>query len=146
MTGADVKKTALSTFASMRFGTTNYLSVVDSQFVLLMHPTLAGMVGKSITGFKDPTGGPVYPTVVNATKDKGSGFAEYQSRLPGSETALPKIDYVKHLVPWDQSLPSAVFLQEVNAAYRHLFITNPIVILLMGGTVSLTMSLIIRNM
>jgi methyl-accepting chemotaxis protein len=145
MTEADAKKAALSTLASMRFGTTGYLFVVDSQFILLMHPTLADMVGKSTAGFKDPTGKPVYPTIVNAAKDKGFGFAEYQGRLPGSETALPKIGYVKHFAPWDWNLSSAVFLQEVDAAYRHSLVANLIVILLVGGAVSLAMSLIIRN-
>lgn len=145
MTEADAKQAALSTLASMRFGTTGYLFVVDSQFILLMHPTLADMVGKSTAGFKDPTGKPVYPTIVNAAKDKGFGFAEYQGRLPGSETALPKIGYVKHFAPWDWNLSSAVFLgQEVDAAYRHSLVANLIVILV-GGAVSLAMSLIIRN-
>ncbi|MEF9481824.1 methyl-accepting chemotaxis protein [Ralstonia sp. 1B3] len=145
MSEADAKKAALSTLASMRFGTTGYLFVVDSQFILLMHPTLADMVGKSTAGFKDPTGKLVYPTIVNAAKDKGFGFAEYQGRLPGSETALPKIGYVKHFAPWDWNLSSAVFLQEVDAAYRHSLFANLIVILLVGGAVSLAMSIIIRN-
>ncbi|WP_247965444.1 cache domain-containing protein, partial [Citrobacter freundii] len=69
----------------------------------------------------------------------------YQGRLPGSETALPKIGYVKHFAPWDWNLSSAVFLQEVDAAYRHSLVANLIVILLVGGAVSLAMSLIIRN-
>ncbi|UNK01002.1 methyl-accepting chemotaxis protein [Ralstonia insidiosa] len=145
MSEDDAKKTALATLASMRYGTTGYLFVVDSQLILLMHPTLADMVGKSTAGFKDPTGKPVYPTIVNAAKDKGFGFAEYQGRLPGSETALPKIGYVKRFAPWDWNLSSAVFLQEVDAAYHHSLIANLIVILLVGGVVSVAMSLIIRN-
>ncbi|MDE2204583.1 MAG: cache domain-containing protein, partial [Burkholderiaceae bacterium] len=145
MSEADAKKAALTTLASMRYGTTGYLFVVDSQLTLLMHPTLPDMVGKSTAGFKDPTGKPVYPTIVNAAKDKGFGFAEYQGRLPGSDTALPKIGYVKRFAPWDWNLSSAVFLQEVDATYRHSLIANLIVILLVGGVVTVAMSLIIRN-
>ena len=145
MSEDEAKKTALATLASLRYGTTGYLFVVDSQLILQMHPTLADMVGKSTASFKDPTGKPVYPTIVDAAKDKGFGFAEYQGRLPGSETALPKIGYVKRFAPWDWNLSSAVFLQEVDAAYRHSLIANLIVILLVGGVVSVAMSLIIRN-
>ncbi len=145
MSEDEAKKSALAALSTMRYGSTGYLFVVDSQLILLMHPTLADMVGKSTAHFKDPTGKLVYPTIVNAAKEKGFGFAEYQGRLPGSETALPKIGYVKRFAPWDWNLSSAVFLQEVDAAYRHSLVANLIVILLVGGAVSLAMSLIIRN-
>ncbi|MCL9847890.1 methyl-accepting chemotaxis protein [Ralstonia solanacearum P673] len=145
MSEDEAKRTALATLASMRYGTMGYLFVVDSQLILQMHPTLADMVGKSTAQFRDPTGKPVYPTIVNAAKDKGYGFAEYQGRQPGSDTALPKIGYVKRFAPWDWNISSAVFLQEVDAAYVHSLTANLIVILVVGSVVTLAMSLIIRN-
>ncbi|MDO3525758.1 methyl-accepting chemotaxis protein [Ralstonia pseudosolanacearum] len=141
----EARKTALATLASLRYGTTGYLFVVDSQLILQMHPTLADMVGKSTAQFKDPTGKPLYPAIVNAAKDKGYGFAEYQGRLPGSDTALPKIGYVKRFAPWDWNISSAVFLQEVETAYVRSLIANLIAILVVGGAVTLAMFLIIRN-
>lgn len=102
----EARKTALATLASLRYGTTGYLFVVDSQLILQMHPTLADMVGKSTAQFKDPTGKPLYPAIVNAAKDKGYGFAEYQGRLPGSDTALPKIGYVKRFARGTGTFPA----------------------------------------
>jgi methyl-accepting chemotaxis protein len=56
MSEADAQREALARLATMRYGESGYLFVMDSKPVVLMHPTLPQMTGKPVGDFKDPDG------------------------------------------------------------------------------------------
>ena len=60
MSEADAQREALARLATMRYGDSGYLFVMDSKPVVLMHPTLPQMVGKPVGDFKDPDGKLLY--------------------------------------------------------------------------------------
>lgn len=86
----EARKTALATLASLRYGTTGYLFVVDSQLILQMHPTLADMVGKSTAQFKDPTGKPLYPAIVNAPRTKATALPNTRAACRAATPPCPR--------------------------------------------------------
>ncbi|BCF95733.1 methyl-accepting chemotaxis protein [Paraburkholderia sp. PGU19] len=145
MSEADAQREALARLATMRYGESGYLFVMDSKPVVLMHPTLPQMNGKAVGDFKDPDGKLLYVSIVDAAKATGKGFAEYRGRLPHSEEAVPKISYAVHFAPWDWNIVSGVFVRDIDTAYYANLIEHFIVVLVIGAGISFAMLLIIRN-
>ncbi|MFM0056559.1 methyl-accepting chemotaxis protein [Paraburkholderia phytofirmans] len=142
---ADAQREALARLATMRYGDSGYLFVMDSKPVVLMHPTLPQMTGKPVGDFKDPDGKLLYVAIVDAAKASGRGFAEYRGRLPHSETAVPKISYVVRFAPWDWNITSGVFIKDIDTVYYETLLGHLAVVLVIGAIISLAMLLIIRN-
>nr|WP_181919977.1 methyl-accepting chemotaxis protein [Paraburkholderia sp. BL6669N2] len=142
---ADARREALARLATMRYGESGYLFVMDSKPVVLMHPTLPQMTGKPVGDFKDPDGKLLYVAIVDAAKASGRGFAEYRGRLPHSETAVPKISYVVRFAPWDWNIASGVFVKDIDTVYYVTLLGHLAVVLVIGAIISLAMLLIIRN-
>ncbi|PRX34058.1 methyl-accepting chemotaxis sensory transducer with Cache sensor [Paraburkholderia sp. BL18I3N2] len=145
LTEADAQREALARLATMRYGESGYLFVMDSKPVVLMHPTLPQMTGKPVGDFKDPDGKLLYVAIVDAAKASGRGFAEYRGRLPHSETAVPKISYVVRFAPWDWNITSGVFIKDIDTVYYETLLGHLAVVLVIGAIISLAMLLIIRN-
>ncbi|WP_348638410.1 methyl-accepting chemotaxis protein [Paraburkholderia sp. D15] len=145
MSEADAQREALARLATMRYGESGYLFVMDSKPVVLMHPTLPQMTGKPVGDFKDPDGKLLYVAIVDAAKSSGRGFAEYRGRLPHSETAVPKISYVVRFAPWDWNITSGVFIKDIDTVYYENLGLNLAVVLVIGAVITLAMLLIIRN-
>ncbi len=145
MSEADAQREALARLATMRYGESGYLFVMDSKPVVLMHPTLPQMTGKPVGDFKDPDGKLLYVAIVDAAKAGGRGFAQYRGRLPHSETAVPKISYVVRFAPWDWNITSGVFIKDIDTVYYQTLLGHLAVVLVIGAVISLAMVLIIRN-
>jgi methyl-accepting chemotaxis protein len=145
MSEADAQREALARLATMRYGESGYLFVMDSKPVVLMHPTLPQMNGKAVGDFKDPDGKLLYVSIVDAAKATGKGFAEYRGRLPHSEEAVAKISYAVRFAPWDWNIVSGVFVRDIDTAYYANLIEHFLVVLVIGAAISFAMVLIIRN-
>ncbi|MGF6600548.1 methyl-accepting chemotaxis protein [Paraburkholderia sp. GAS448] len=145
MSEPDAQREALARLATMRYGESGYLFVMDSKPVVLMHPTLPQMNGKPVGDFKDPDGKLLYVAIVDAAKASGRGFAEYRGRLPHSETAAPKISYVVRFAPWDWNITSGVFIRDIDTTYYDTLLGHLAVVLVIGAVISLAMIVIIRN-
>ena len=53
-------------------------------------------------------------------KSSGSGFVDYVWPLPGEETPVDKISYVKEFKPWGWTVGSGIYLSTLEAEYAHL--------------------------
>jgi methyl-accepting chemotaxis protein len=142
---ADAQREALARLATMRYGDAGYLFVIDSKPVVLMHPTLPQMVGKLVGDFKDPDGKLLYMSVLDSAKATGRGFAEYRGRLPGSETALPKVSYVERFAPWDWYITSGVFVRDIDTAYYRNIVEHLVAVLVIGTLITLAMIVVMRS-
>jgi methyl-accepting chemotaxis protein len=142
---ADAQRDALARLATMRYGDAGYLFVIDSKPVVLMHPTLPQMVGKPVGDFKDPDGKLLYMSVLDSAKATGRGFTEYRGRLPGTETALPKVSYVARFAPWDWYITSGVFVRDIDTAYYQTIVEHLIAVLVIGAVITLAMMLVMRS-
>ncbi|MDQ7981209.1 methyl-accepting chemotaxis protein [Paraburkholderia sp. SARCC-3016] len=145
LTEADARREALARLATMRYGDAGYLFVIDSKPVVLMHPTLPQMVGKPVGDFKDPDGKLLYMSVIDSAKATGRGFAEYRGRLPGSETALPKLSYVERFAPWDWYITSGVFVRDIDTAYYGNIVEHLVAVLVIGTLITLAMIVVMRS-
>lgn len=71
----EAKKQALARIEALRYGTSGYFTVIDSQAVL-MHPIKSELIGPAVAAFKDPNGTQVYMDALKATRS-GGGFTTY---------------------------------------------------------------------
>ncbi|VVE70562.1 membrane protein [Pandoraea captiosa] len=141
----EAKQQAMARLMAMRYGDNGYIVIFDTRPFVLMHPTLADLVNKDVSNYKDPTGKAHFVEMARVAKDKGSGFVDYYGRVPGSEKRLAKVSYVKYFAPWDWGMMSGVYVQDVDDAFYASLVRIGIALLLVGGMVTVAMLVIIRN-
>ncbi|HEY2023491.1 methyl-accepting chemotaxis protein [Paraburkholderia sp.] len=141
----DAKKQALATLAAMRYGTDGYISVNDSQPVMLMHPIKQDLVGQKLAQFTDPAGNHLFVDIVNAGNLNGGGFVDYLWAKPGSEKPVAKTSYAAHFAPWDWYLVTGMYMDDVESAfYRNLLRWCAITVTL-GALATAVMLLVLRS-
>ena len=117
ITEDEAKKQALATLESMRYGKDGYISVNDSQPVMLMHPFKKEMVGKNLAQFADPAGNHLFVDIVNAGNHEGGGFVDYLWAKPGSDKPVAKTSYSQHFQPWDWYVVTGMYMDDVQRAF-----------------------------
>ncbi|SMG61397.1 methyl-accepting chemotaxis protein [Paraburkholderia susongensis] len=141
----EAKKQALATLSAMRYGTDGYLSINDSQPVMLMHPIKHELVGKNLAQFTDPAGNHLFVDIVNAGNRDGGGFVDYLWAKPGSEKPVAKTSYSMRFAPWDWYLVTGMYMDDVQSAfYRNLLRWLAITVTL-GVLATAVMLLVLRS-
>ncbi|VVE17839.1 Methyl-accepting chemotaxis protein II [Pandoraea eparura] len=141
----DAKQQAMARLKAMRYGDSGYLVVFNSKPVVLMHPTLADLVNKDVSNYKDSNGKLLFVEMARVAKEKGSGFVEYHGRVAGSDKRLEKLSFVKYFAPWDWGVMSGIYMQDVDEAFYSALIRYGIALLVIGAIVTAAMIAIIRN-
>jgi len=61
----------------------------------------------------------VLRNIVAAAQDGGGeGFYEYDWPKPGFDAPQPKISFAKHFAPWDWTLGTGIYIEDVDATFR----------------------------
>ncbi|VVE29449.1 membrane protein [Pandoraea morbifera] len=141
----EAKQQAMARLKSMRYGDSGYLVIFNSKPVVLMHPTLADLVNRDVSNYKDSNGKLLFVEMARVAKEKGAGFVEYYGRMPNSEKRLAKVSFVKYYAPWDWGLMSGVYVQDVDEAFYATLARYGIALLAIGIVVTIAMMAIIRN-
>jgi methyl-accepting chemotaxis protein len=112
----EAKKQALARIKALRFGSSGYFTVLDSQTVL-MHPIKSELIGTAVAAFKDPNGTQVYMDALKATQ-AGGGFSSYLWAKPGEKEAIAKLAYNSSYKPWDWTFMTGVYMDDLDAVFR----------------------------
>ncbi len=141
----EAKKQALDTLAAMRYGKDGYVSVYNSQSVMLMHPFAKEMVGKDLSQVTDPAGNHLFVDIINAGNHKGGGFVDYLWAKPGSDKPVAKTSFSIRFAPWDWYLVTGMYMDDVqNSFYDNLLRWLAITVTL-GAMATVVMLLVLRN-
>ncbi|PXW17660.1 methyl-accepting chemotaxis protein [Paraburkholderia caballeronis] len=142
---ADAKRQALELIGMLRYGADGYLSVNDSQPVMLMHPMKPELNGKALGNFTDPNGNHLFVDIVNAGNQNGGGFINYLWPKPGEQQPVAKTSYSKHFAPWDWYIVTGMYMDDV----RHEFVDSLLQWLAitagLGIAASVVMVLVLRS-
>jgi methyl-accepting chemotaxis protein len=141
----DAKKQALATLAAMRYGTDGYLSVNDSQPIMLMHPIRQDMVGKNLAQFTDPAGNHLFVDIVKAGNHEGGGFVDYLWAKPGSEQPVAKTSYAMHFTPWDWYIVTGMYMDDVQSAFYRSLLRWLAITVTLGALATVVMLLVLRS-
>ncbi|MGF6602484.1 methyl-accepting chemotaxis protein [Paraburkholderia sp. GAS448] len=143
----EAKKQALAAIAAMRYGKDGYVSVNDSQPVMLMHPFKPEMVGKNMSQFTDSSGNRLFVDIVNAGNQPGGGFVNYLWAKPGSGSDEPvaKTSYAAHFTPWDWYLVTGMYMDDVQSAFYANLLRWLVITVVLGAIATAVMVLVLRS-
>ncbi len=86
----EAQRQAFNTLRDVRFGEEdNYLFAFNGSLRMLAHPSRD--VGEDISQVKDPEGTLIFQSILDNTRDTGSGFTEYFSNFARGGDAKPKV-------------------------------------------------------
>jgi methyl-accepting chemotaxis protein len=141
----DAQKQALAALSSLRYGKDGYVSVNDSQPVVLMHPIKPELDGKNVAQFADPNGNHLYVNIVNAGNHDGGAFVEYLWAKPGHDQPVPKTSFSLRFAPWDWYVVSGMYMDDVQAAFYSNLALWLAITAVLGGAATLVMILVLRS-
>lgn len=110
----EAKRRAMVRLGGLRFGQDNYFWINDFDGVMLMHPLLPQLKGKSLLEDQDEQGKYYMREMLEAARSKGEGYVEYIWPKPGSLEPAPKISYVKVFEPWGWIVGCGIYVDDVQ--------------------------------
>jgi methyl-accepting chemotaxis protein len=146
LTKEAAQQAAKEQLSVMRYdGGDGYLFILDSRPVVVMHATNASLHNKNVGDVKDTNGKLLFVDMVNTARNKGDGYVDYEGIVPGTNNRAPKITYVDYFEPWDWTIATGVFVQDIDDAFYQSLLTNLGVLAAIGAAVTIAMLLIMRN-
>lgn len=121
---AGAKAAALAALRGLRYDGGNYVWVNDMQPAMVMHPIKPKLDGKSLVGFQDPNGVPLFRLMVDRVKAEGGGEVAYHWAKPGADDPVAKISYVKGFAPWGWVIGTGVYVDDVEATFTEIATIN----------------------
>ncbi len=141
----EAKKLAIDAVRNMRYDKTEYFWINDRNAVIIMHPIKPELDGKDLSDFKDKNGKRIFVEFSDVVKKNGAGFVDYVWPKPGFKEEVPKISYVKGSESWGWVIGSGIYIDDVDA----LFMQNALKllgwVLLIGGFIAVSLTLVGRN-
>jgi signal transduction histidine kinase len=123
LTREEAQKAALAAIKDLRYGNgKEYFWIQSYENVMILHPIKPEMNGKSLNGFKDPKGTPLFDEMVEVVKKDGAGVVHYLWPHPGSDKPVPKISYVEGFAPWGWIIGSGIYVDDVDTIFRQILI------------------------
>jgi len=136
----DAKARAKAIIRSVRFGKDDYFYAVDSKGVNQAHPN-PKLEGQSLWDKQD-SDGVYFSRELIAIAHKGGGFVSYRFPRAMGEEPLAKIGYAELFKPFDWTIGSGVYLDDVDAIFwTEAWHTSLIIAAILGIVVAASMLL-----
>ncbi|AYM94903.1 hypothetical protein EAG14_00860 [Acidovorax sp. 1608163] len=143
------KEQALARLSKLRFdGGKNFLFVIDSAPLMLMHPTGGNLIGTNVGDRKDPDGVAYYRELAAMGQKNGQGFVSYQAGVTqpdGKVERMPKVTYVRYNKAWDWHIMAGVLVGDIQASFYKTITKLLAIVLVLGTIIHVSMLLIIRS-
>ncbi|GEO83413.1 MULTISPECIES: methyl-accepting chemotaxis protein [Alphaproteobacteria] len=117
LTREEAQAKALEVVGAMRYGKDGYLWVNDMQPVMVMHPIKPELVGKDLSGNKDPNGKHIFMEFVKTVKESKEGFVDYYWPKPGFDAPVLKFSHVVGFEPWGWIVGTGVYADDLAAMF-----------------------------
>ena len=143
---AEAKAAAAAEIGKIRYSGTEYIWINDMTPRMVMHPIKPDLVGKELSGNKDPTGKALFVEMVQVVKAAGSGYVDYLWPKPGATDPVPKRSYVLGFAPWGWVLGSGVYVDDVAAVVRQDVQMTLILVVIGGALVVFAVEVFVRRL
>ncbi len=110
----EAKKRAALRISKLRYDNEGYFWINDLEPRMIVHPMKPELDGKSLAGFKDPDGVPLFMEFVRVVKENGSGLVSYSWPKPGAQKPQPKLSYVTGFAPWGWIVGTGVYVDDLH--------------------------------
>ena len=142
---SEAQRLASDSVRNMRYDKTEYFWINDRNAVIIMHPIRADLVGKDLSQFTDKNGKRIFSEFARVVSAQGSGYVDYVWPKPGSDTPIAKLSYVTGTPQWGWVIGSGIYIDDVEAIFRTNALSFLGWILLIGGGIAATLTLVGRN-
>ncbi|MEH6721871.1 MAG: cache domain-containing protein, partial [Aurantimonas endophytica] len=100
----------------IRFGENDYLFMMRSDGIRVMHPD-PNLQGTDAFASKDVKGVYYNREMVQNAQNGGGFTTYYRARLQGSDDISPKLSYAKLFAPWDWTVATGLYVDDLNAQF-----------------------------
>lgn len=140
----DAQKQALAALRGFRYEDGNYFWVNSSKPMILLHPAKPGLEGKDASDIKDPSGRAIFREFADLAR-KGGGVVDYEWPKPGSSIAVPKTSHVSYFAPWDMTVGTGSYVDDIEAAFMERLVSLMVIGVVFMLTTSLFAYFLIRS-
>ncbi|XVN07589.1 methyl-accepting chemotaxis protein [Pseudomonas corrugata] len=117
MSREQAQRQASEVIRDLRYNQDDYFWIEDLDTRMVMHPNVK-LVGKVMSGTRDPDGKLFFDEMVAVAKRDGAGLVYYRWPRPGSDEPIPKVAYVALFEPWAWTVGSGVYIDDVTTEFR----------------------------
>ena len=110
---------AKRTIGNLRYAGKEYYSLYDMHPRMVWHPIKPELNGKDLSTLKDPNGKLLVKEMRDAVASQGSGFVDYLWPQPGKDEPVAKLAYAEGFASWGWIVASGLYLDDLNAEFRH---------------------------
>ncbi|WP_077237547.1 methyl-accepting chemotaxis protein [Herbaspirillum sp. VT-16-41] len=119
LTKDEAQKRAKEAIKNLRYGSDGYFFIATSNQVIVMQPVKPELEGKNLTDFKDPAGNYLFVEITKAARQPEGGFVNYMWPKVGKADPVSKAVFAIAYRPWDWSLGTGAYMDDINDAFMH---------------------------
>ncbi len=127
-----------SLIKAMRYNEVEYFWVHGYDGIMRMHPIAESLNNQLVIDLEDEQGEKFFKKMIDVVDADGSGTVEYWWPKPGSEDPQPKLSFVKGFDPWEITVGTGIYIDDLVALQRTIY-TQVIVISIIIILVSLAL-------
>lgn len=131
----EARREAIAAIEAVRYGPEmkDYFWITDTEPVMIMHPYSKDLVGKNLSEKKDKAGKKLFVEMARIASEKSEGFVEYMWDYKGDKNHIvQKVSFVKHFKPWDWSVGTGMYIEDVRKDVLKISITIVVVVMLIA--------------
>ncbi len=144
LTRDQAQEAARSAVRDMHYGEHNYFFIWDLNGKSIAHGGNIHYEGRTFIGTPDSVQEPVVSYMVSqllavASSPQHEGYSRYQIPKAGSTVPLDKIAYSKLFVPWQWSIGTGAYVDDINTSFRNRVVTRArtvLILLILAGLVT----------
>ncbi len=117
---AEAQQRAKASIRAMRYNVDDYFFILDKDIVQLVHGARPDQEGRNQTKQQDGAGKYLGVALHKVATEEGQGFVDYEYAKPGAAMDLssPKLSYVKLFAPWQWTIGTGVYIDDIQATVR----------------------------
>ncbi len=141
----EAQKQAIEIIKNLRYAKDGYFTI-SSGTVSVMHPIKPENNNKDLVDLKDPKGTYVYREIATAAALPEGGFVNYYWSRPGSTEPVPKLSRVVSYKPWNWSVTTGVYIDDIDAAFRDSLIKSGVMLAVVCAVLWLIVSMVNKSL
>ena len=145
-TPAQAQAAALAAIRAVRYQGQEYVWVNDTHPRMVMHPFRPDLEGKDIGAMADPNGFELFRAFVRVAQARPEGdVVGYLWPRPGAQEPVEKLSFVRGFAPWGWVVGSGVYVDDLRAAQRSIWLAAGLEALGIAALVALLAALLARG-